>query len=130
LGKVFNNSELPKNEVGSAVTGDNRPRFTQLHGDSHKLQADELTATHGRFDMVFIDGDHSRQGVAQDTQLAERILVDGGAICWHDANPKPKYIGVRQFLEDDLPLNAIATTDDYIGGVAFWTPSLEMKVQV
>jgi predicted O-methyltransferase YrrM len=117
LGKVFNNSALPKADVGSAVSVANRERFTQLYGNSHDLQAESFVAEHGRCDLVFIDGDHSREGVAQDTELARGILAEGGAICWHDANPKEKYLGVRTFLEEDMPLHAVATTDDYLGGV-------------
>jgi hypothetical protein len=78
---------------------------------------------------VFIDGDHSREGVRQDTDLARRILAPGGAIAWHDANPKKRYIGSRLFLEQDLPELALATTDDFIGGVALWTKSLERKLR-
>jgi predicted O-methyltransferase YrrM len=127
LGQIFNNSHLPKKKVGSAVSPANRPRFTQLYGNSHKLKAERLLAEHGRFDLVFVDGDHSREGVAQDTVLAQAILAEGGAICWHDANPKEKYLGVREYLEQDLPLHAVATTDDYLGGVAFWHPTLEAR---
>ncbi len=128
LGRIFNNSSLAKEEVGSKVSPANRARFTQLYGNSHKLKADRLISNHGRFDLVFVDGDHSREGVAQDTVLAQAILAKGGAICWHDANPKEKYLGVREYLEQDLPLHAIATTDDYLGGVAFWCPTLDAKL--
>ena len=129
LGKSFNNSELPREKVGSMVSQANRPRFTQLYGDSHKLTAQEMLSEHGGpFDLIFIDGDHSRQGVAQDTELARAILADGGTICWHDANPKEKYLGVRQFLEIDLPQTAIATAEGYLGGVAGWSRAIEGKL--
>ena len=60
------------------------------------------------------------KGVALDTALAQKIISDSGVICWHDANPKPRYIEVREFLENTLALPAIATRDDYIGGIAAW----------
>jgi predicted O-methyltransferase YrrM len=33
---------------------------------------------------VFIDGDHSRRGVAHDTALARELVLPGGLIVWHD----------------------------------------------
>ena len=80
-------------------------------------------------DFVFIDGDHSREGVRQDTELARAILAPGGAIAWHDANPKRKYIDSRLYLEQDLPNLALATEDDFIGGVALWTAALEQRLR-
>ncbi len=125
----YNNTDLGLDRVGSLVSDENRPRFTQLIGDSHAIVAKDFIAEHGRMDFVFIDGDHSRKGVAQDTDLAKAILSPEGGIGWHDANPKPKYIQSREFLEQDLDLNAMATADIGIGGVAFWTKKLEKKIQ-
>lgn len=128
LGPVSNNSELSRAEIGSEVQAHHRSRFTQLIGDSHKLKVHDMLNRHGPFDLVFVDGDHTGAGVALDTTLAQAILRTEGSICWHDANPKPAYREVRTFLEDTLPLRAIATTDDYIGGVACWNPSFEERL--
>ncbi|WP_137109165.1 class I SAM-dependent methyltransferase [Rhodobacter sp. SY28-1] len=128
-GRQFNNDELSIAEVGALVSPGNRDRFTQLIGDSHKIDPKAFVRDHGRMDLVFIDGDHSREGVRQDTELARAILAPGGAIAWHDANPKKRYIGSRLFLEQDLPELALATTDDFIGGIALWTEALERKLQ-
>lgn len=124
----YNNDELRPDQVGSLVTPENRSRYVQILGDSHKILAKEFIARFGKMDFVFIDGDHSRQGVAQDTELARKLIVPSGAIGWHDANPKRKYIGSRLFLEQDLPQTALATADNYIGGVAFWTAQLEKRL--
>ena len=56
-------------------------------------------------------------------------MAPKGAITWHDANPKKRYIGSRLFLEQDLPELALATTDDFIGGVALWSKALERKLR-
>jgi hypothetical protein len=125
---TYNNDDLGPNDVGRLVSDENRRRFTQLLGDSHKIVARDFTARHGKMDFVFIDGDHSREGVAQDTALARNLIGLAGAIGWHDANPKRKYIGSRLFLEEDLKLTALATADNYIGGVAFWTSKLEKQL--
>jgi hypothetical protein len=113
--------------VGALVSPGNRARFAQLIGDSHRIDPRAFVRDHGRMDLVFIDGDHSREGVRQDTDLARALLAPGGAIAWHDANPKRRYIGSRLFLEQDLPELALATADDFIGGVALWTRALERR---
>ena len=128
-GRKFNNDELAVEDVGALVSPANRGRFTQLIGDSHQIDPAAFVRDHGKMDMVFIDGDHSREGVRQDTDLARAILAPGGAIAWHDANPKKRYIGSRLFLEEDLAELALATTDDFIGGVALWTKALEKRLR-
>lgn len=37
-----------------------------------------------KFDLVFIDGDHSHAAVKHDIDLALRVLADGGLIAFHD----------------------------------------------
>lgn len=127
--RQFNNDELTEAEVGALVSPANRARYTQLIGDSHQIDPGTFVRDHGQMDLVFIDGDHSREGVRQDTDLARAILAPGGAIAWHDANPKRRYIGSRLFLEEDLPELALATTDDFIGGVAMWSKAIEKRLK-
>ncbi|MFW5713454.1 MAG: class I SAM-dependent methyltransferase [Brevefilum sp.] len=127
FGQNYNNSELRRSQVGSAVNPADRGRFVQLYGDSHKLLPGELLTQFGPFDLFFIDGDHSREGVAQDTTLAQAVLSEKGTICWHDANPKERYQGVRDYLEE-MPAKAVATEDNYIGGVACWSPEIEERL--
>ena len=66
LRKKLNNSRLSKKQIGSRVHQSRRSRFTQLIGDSHKLRANDLLENYGRFFLVFIDGDHTDEGVFQD----------------------------------------------------------------
>lgn len=127
LGKRFNNSELKKSQVGSLVEKQNRSRLTQLFGDSHKLSSQDLVLRFGKFDMVLIDGDHSCKGVELDTELAKIIINEDGAICWHDANPKNRYLEVREFLEG-MSMVALATSSDYVGGIACWNQLIEQKL--
>jgi len=129
LGKNYNNSELSRKDVGSYVGTEKRNRFHQLYGDSHKLTADTLREKFGLFDLVFIDGDHCRDGVRQDTELAKSIITDCGIIAWHDANPKDKYTDVRFYLEQELTLHAIATMDNYTGGIACWSREIESRIR-
>jgi predicted O-methyltransferase YrrM len=40
-----------------------------------------------RFDMLFIDGDHSYEGVRRDHEQYESLVRDGGLIAFHDIVP-------------------------------------------
>ena len=126
--KSYNNSNLSKKEIGSRVEAERRNRFHQIYGDSHKLTADTLRDRFGVFDMVFIDGDHCADGVRQDTELTRTLIADDGVICWHDANPKDKYKDVQQYLEHELSMHAIATMDNYPGGIACWCKDIEKRI--
>ncbi|MCH9633612.1 MAG: hypothetical protein S4CHLAM7_03420 [Chlamydiae bacterium] len=125
--KKYNNSDLTENEIGSYVKQENKSRFTQIIGNSHLIKAKQFVKDYGKVDLVFIDGDHSAKGVHQDTELAEKILSPTGTICWHDANPKERYMAVRNYLENKMKKPAIATHDDYIGGIACWNFKIESK---
>jgi methyltransferase family protein len=125
--KQYNNSELPAERIGAEVNPRRRSRFFQIIEDSHRLSGSSLIQQHGRFDLVLIDGDHSSEGVLADTNLAKSIVTKAGAICWHDANPKPKYASVRQYLESERSFTAVATADTYVGGVAVWSNEIERR---
>jgi predicted O-methyltransferase YrrM len=64
---------------------DVRDRITQLHGDSRVF---DLSRYVGRIDFVFVDGGHTYELVANDTEHAFRLLAPGGVIVWHDFAPK------------------------------------------
>ena len=130
FGKKYNNSGLSKEGVGGLVGPEKRSRYHQMYGSSHDLVPGRLIKEFGRFDLVLIDGDHSREGVLLDTELAKQVIAHGGTICWHDANPKEKYLPVRLYLENELSLPALATEDTYIGGVACWNREIESRIRL
>lgn len=127
-GKRFNNSELRKSHVGRHVEPTFKSRYHQLFGDSHQLKPEAMINRFGAFDLVFIDGDHSVEGVRQDTQLALSLLGPDGTICWHDANPKERYQEVRDYLEN-MPLKSMATSPNYVGGLACWNREIERRLE-
>jgi predicted O-methyltransferase YrrM len=47
----------------------------------------------GKFDFIFIDGDHSTEGIKVDTEFCEKILNPNGIIAWHD------FSGMREVSE-------------------------------
>jgi len=68
--------EVPRNPGYSAG---HDPRFWLMLAEP-MLTPDQLEPA----DAIFIDGDHSRQGVTHDTELASALIRPGGIIVWHD----------------------------------------------
>lgn len=56
-------------------------------------------------DVAFIDADHSRRGVENDTTLARAVVRPGGLIIWHDDNCLPA-VEVTQTLNDFVDAGA------------------------
>jgi predicted O-methyltransferase YrrM len=55
----------------------------------------------GKFDLIFIDGDHSYDGVKADTELAHKLIKKGGMIAWHDYNPLDNRVaGVVKYIDE------------------------------
>lgn len=76
---------------------ENDPRFELIlrPRGTFDLSLDDLPAA----DAVFIDADHSREGVENDTRLALSVVRPGGIIIWHDDNCLP-VVEVTQTLND------------------------------
>lgn len=72
------------------------------------------------FDLVFIDGDHSYEGVKYDLEQARRLVAEGGVIALHDYKREdqvPDYkdgeyaLGITQAVdESDLPIDELVDT--------------------
>lgn len=67
---------------GEVVKDDKRVELIVTARGSHDLTPQDIPM----FDVAFIDGDHSRAGVEQDTYLARSRIRKGGMIIWHDYN--------------------------------------------
>ena len=74
------------------------------------LQANSLTfdfsKLHGKFDLVFIDGDHHYESVLSDTKNAFKLLKDeNSVIVWHDycLNPETVRWSVLAGIMDACP---------------------------
>ena len=48
------------------------------------------------FTFVFVDGDHSKNGVYYDAKALESLMEPGGVICFHDGNHPPVQEGLFQ----------------------------------
>ena len=53
---------------------------TYITGNSHEVRND----ISGKFDVIFIDGDHTYDGVKKDFELYSDLINKGGIICFHD----------------------------------------------
>lgn len=72
-----------------------RDRIMQIFCDSRTF---DTTPYRESMDYIFIDGDHSYQGVKNDTEKALQLLKPGGVIVWHDYAAKSP--GVLEYLAE------------------------------
>lgn len=71
--------------AGEYVKDDPRVELIVKPNGTRDLQPSDLPTA----DLIFIDGDHSKEGVLYDTQLARQVIRKGGIICWHDYGNLP-----------------------------------------
>lgn len=82
---------------------------------------------YGSVDLVFVDGNHRRNGVVNDTRLAMSLIAPGGLIIWHDLlvpgggrdrdkglGSKHKYY-VSEYLYNDFPLRVFRVDNTVLG---------------
>lgn len=64
-----------------------------LRADSHSAETVELVAdilSHAPIDFLFIDGDHTYDGVKRDFELYLPLVAKGGMVALHDIHPRPE----------------------------------------
>jgi predicted O-methyltransferase YrrM len=70
---------LPHDRVGELVAG--KPNVRIIKDRFHAIDWGEQ-----KFDVIFIDGDHTLSSVLSDSLLALKLLSPKGGIMWHDVN--------------------------------------------
>lgn len=92
---------------GTALPGDTFATFegnVKKAGLGHKVtvyrgtSAEMLPKLPPVFDLVFIDGSHDRNSVAEDTDLAIKVLRPGGLLVYHDYG-NPSDPGVKEAVD-------------------------------
>jgi predicted O-methyltransferase YrrM len=78
-----------------------------IRADSHAADTQEevAAAVDGGVDLLFIDGDHTYEGVKQDFEMYRQFVADGGLIALHDIVPHPKskaVVGDRRYTVVDI----------------------------
>jgi len=84
----------------------NQPNITTIHANSNFFDFNSLDQ---KFDLIFIDADHSYEGVKSDTEKIFSLLRDDNSIIvWHDYGfntETPRYSVIAGIL-DGLPQEA------------------------
>lgn len=65
------------------------PRFTSILGDSQLVETITRADIGWSYDFIFIDGDHSYEGVKADFYNYHSLLSAGGCIAFHDIVDTP-----------------------------------------
>jgi predicted O-methyltransferase YrrM len=72
--------------------------WTKLEASSHDI----LPKLINKYDMVFIDGDHSAEAVIKDIKNSLKILSHNGIIVMHDTNYPPTRAAIKSILNDKV----------------------------
>ena len=116
--------------------------FKFFVGDSHFWRTKELVAEEcDSYDFIFIDGDHSYDGVKKDFEMYKSLLSPRGYIVFHDIDPNHIFKGdagggdVWKFWEDlDYGSKTMLVTQKSsgkitcfgkpqgFGGIGIWRP--------
>jgi predicted O-methyltransferase YrrM len=80
-------------------------RLHLIHGDSHSARTHSRIARKlgpAKLDFLFIDGDHSYEGVKCDFEMYSPLVRPGGVIAFHDivAHPPEAQCHVKEFWDD------------------------------
>jgi len=73
---------LPQDQIGDLVR--DRPNVTVI-----RRRFEEVAWNDQRFEMIFVDGNHSLEHVVSDSLLALKLVTSPGVIVWHDFNNVP-----------------------------------------
>lgn len=88
--------ELPTQEFGKWCAG--LPNV-QLFNENSR----EWDYTRAPFTFVFVDGDHSYEGVKADTERALAHLPSGSILVWHDYEPThPAWCQVKRYIDEEM----------------------------
>lgn len=102
------------------------PEFVDVQADSHDPATFEAVAGYGPFDFVFIDGDHTYEGVREDWLTWSCAVAPGGVVAFHDTSDHGTSVepGVVRWVDElrhHLP--SVEWTDpDGVGICAFLLP--------
>lgn len=111
---------LATRRVGSDYRGrDEAAKIKQLFGDSREF---DFTPYYGKMDIVFVDGGHTYEIAASDTEQAIRMCRPGGVIIWHDFANYGSYHDVTRAILDRLPPKEIVQLENS-QLAAYWKPS-------
>lgn len=102
LGKPIS-SEIVHKNVNMLNKHNNK--YEYIEGDSKDLNVfNRVITKHKELDILFIDGDHSYNGVKSDFELYSKLVKDGGYIIFDDYNDHVHSPEVKKYV-DELVVN-------------------------
>lgn len=105
--------------------------FELIEGDATKPEIIEQVRKFGPFDFIFIDGDHTYEGVKADWENYHTMVRPGGAVGFHDTSRMGEgwmsKVEVRKLLEELWKSNSYQCAEFWNGrenpGVAVIWPN-------
>ena len=91
------------------IGSDRQSRIQQILCDSREFDPSPFRK---KMDFIFVDGDHSYEGVKNDTEKAFEMLAPNGVILWHDYGIR-RPLGLVEYiveLTQQVPLFRIKKT--------------------
>jgi predicted O-methyltransferase YrrM len=126
--------DLPQGEAPSSITDRelamNKRREFVPHSDRIRQMLIDTRVWDGQLgekvQFAFIDGDHSYEGVKNDTEKVFRCLDDIACVCWHDAlwggnDLVPKYL--NELKDSGYPIFRISEPREICSVALYFTPA-------
>jgi predicted O-methyltransferase YrrM len=80
--------DRPSNQFGEYLRQDEIGELVAGHRNVEVIRRrfEDIEWGQARFEMIFIDGNHTLNSVLADSRLALRLVTKPGVIAWHDVN--------------------------------------------
>lgn len=101
----YNKANVSLNDIRSMIPYKEKNKVVFHHRSEFPLKA-----LNKKFDLAFIDGDHTNKAVIlEDYAVCQNLLMEDGLILWDDYDPNKFAVKgiVDELLEKDKSLNAI-----------------------
>ncbi len=96
-------NDRPANQVNEylpqAAIGELASEYPNV--EVRKARFDIIAWGDDRFDMIFVDADHTLEAVLSDSRLALKLVTTPGVIVWHDVNNVPAVNSALELLNLD-----------------------------
>jgi predicted O-methyltransferase YrrM len=125
---IFDNYDLIQDDAQRAHYKELTSMFPHTHTSvSQSLSAyknitvmegtSDLLLSLGELDFIFLDGDHSYEGVKRDYLNAMKVLSPTGTIAFHDSNVQEPGMGVYLLMAELKKERDLVVTPYWDGGV-------------
>jgi cephalosporin hydroxylase len=106
---VLDDNQHPKHHLRAEILKDIK-NVKEFVGDSHSKEAiDFVKNLQLTYDIMFIDGDHSYNGVKQDTDNFTPFLKNKGYVIYHDSHLLPSIAQLKNELLQNPSFTHIGT---------------------